>query len=641
MGNVKEERKKDAENGHIHELISRKSIIDKSAKKPYVFISYSSKDWHKVLYEIVYELCMKKGLRVYFDTKFDVGSDSWLKQFQENMSDKNCKAVLAFVSPNYKTSYATLMELMAACEDIASAPKPVLPIYIGNADCTDYENTGLGTRRFPDYSTNDLWDKELELFNELFNNLMASDDVIRNKDRAQAIYSRSKADISPYESRLDKDALFQNESYWKDRYIAKDDIEAKNRHWDELPDNVKNKEKGKIYLNKKGNADLVSMILSGINKNNIDGVNKDLADTVYDKLKAMGYGDVFDEVVDPQVTYHVTVRNGENKNMIPVENGGLVPKPDVEGRDGFVFAGWFVSGTDEEWDFADPVHGDMEIYAKWEAVETETEVEEYKYTIFGEKYEAGSREQGKLMFDAFEALVKRYPECADSLTQRTSVARAEDVKKANTKEADPAYFRGCGKFEVNGRKYLVGTSYGFKAKLAEIKGMFKICGADVSEFVLNGEPLKSNRSIGGHADGKDDAFEYELWGVTYTAHKMVDMINGVFRQIIEKYPEKVQDIAVSDKLTAVVRKSDLEQKTANPSKIKQFNHYKFKEYPVDGEVYCVNAGYNREGCIKQIEKMLILCEESPNAFRIIKEPAKSVRSGNKGGKTGVGELLDS
>ena len=61
MSNVKEERKKDAENGRIYELISRKSIIDKSAKKPYVFISYSSKDWFEVLHEIVYELCMKKA----------------------------------------------------------------------------------------------------------------------------------------------------------------------------------------------------------------------------------------------------------------------------------------------------------------------------------------------------------------------------------------------------------------------------------------------------------------------------------------------------------------------------------------------------------------------------------------------------
>lgn len=55
-------------------------------------------------------------------------------------------------------------------------------------------------------------------------------------------------------------------------------------------------------------------------------------------------------------------------------------------------------------------------------------IEGYKYTIFGEYYEAGSREQGKLMFDAFESLIKRYSGCEEKLTQKTSVARAENVK---------------------------------------------------------------------------------------------------------------------------------------------------------------------------------------------------------------------
>lgn len=271
-------------------------------------------------------------------------------------------------------------------------------------------------------------------------------------------------------------------------------------------------------------------------------------------------------------------------------------------------------------------------------------IEGYKYTIFGEYYEAGSREQGKLMFDAFESLIKRYPGCEEKLTQKTSVARAENVKNANTPEADPTYFRGCKEFEVNGHKYLVGTSYGFKAKIAEIKGMFKICGADLSEFVLNGEPLKSNGSTGKSSGKKsvnnDKIFEYELWGTTHTANKMVDMLNDVFKLIAKKYPGKIKNIAESDKITAVARKADLEQRTANASKVKQFKNYKGKEYSVDGEIYLVNAGYNREGCIKQIERMLILCDENPDVFKITKKPEKSTRSVSKSGKEGLGELLN-
>lgn len=341
--------------------------------------------------------------------------------------------------------------------------------------------------------------------------------------------------------------------------------------------------------------------------------------------------------------YQVVIINAEEKTTLQVKAGGLIPKQICGVKAGFEFEGWFVSNTDEEWDFSNSVYKDMEICAKWEPIKPDS-IEGYNYTIFGEYYEAGSREQGKLMFDAFETLVERYPECADLLTQRTSIARAEDVKNANTPEANPTYFRGCKEFEVNGQKYLVGTSYGFKAKLAEIKGMFKICGADLSEFILNGEPLKSNGSKGENSGKKavenDNIFEYELWGITHTAKKMVDLMNAVFDLIAEKYPERIPNIAESDNITAVARKADLDQGTTNGSKIKQFLHYKGKEHPLNGDVYCVNAGYNREGCIKQIERMLILCDENPNVFKITKEPEKSTRSVSKSGKEGLGELLN-
>lgn len=372
----------------------------------------------------------------------------------------------------------------------------------------------------------------------------------------------------------------------------------------------KNKE-----LPKKLCAVVVQEILESIDYNdnfyngNLDGIVKSIksvcGETVFHAKKG-----------DDTPVYNVVIKNDEEKNSLRVK---------------------------EEWDFSKPVHKDIEICDKWEPIMPDS-IEGYKYTIFGEYYEAGSREQGKLMFDAFESLIKRYPGCEEKLTQKTSVARAENVKNANTPEADPTYFRGCKEFEVNGHKYLVGTSYGFKAKIAEIKGMFKICGADLSEFVLNGEPLRSNGSTGESAGKKtvnnDDIFEYELWGTTHTANKMVDMLNDVFELIAEKCPGKIKNIAESDKITAVARKADLEQGTANASKVKQFKNHKGKEHSVDGEIYLVNAGYNREGCIKQMERMLILCDENQDVFKITKEPEKSTRSVSKSEKEGLGEILN-
>ena len=52
------------------------------------------------------------------------------------------------------------------------------------------------------------------------------------------------------------------------------------------------------------------------------------------------------------------------------------------------------------------------------------------------------------MYDAFAALVERHPDLVENLTQRTSIARADNVKNPNTKDSDPTYFRGCRSFDV-------------------------------------------------------------------------------------------------------------------------------------------------------------------------------------------------
>ena len=117
--------------------------------------------------------------------------------------------------------------------------------------------------------------------------------TISDKESAKGIYPHYNKDIISYDSELDKDLVFENEDYWKDKYILNDDIDEKIRYWKKLTDDDKS-EKGEKYLNKKSNADLISMILSGIDKNNIDGVNKSITDAVYAKLNDLGYGDVFD-----------------------------------------------------------------------------------------------------------------------------------------------------------------------------------------------------------------------------------------------------------------------------------------------------------------------------------------------------------
>ena len=96
----KKARRKSAEEGNIR-WIKDNCIRTKDGNEDYVFISYKSDDYVKVLDEILYNTCKKYGLRVYFDTNFDENSDSWITQYYENMKSTHCKAFIAFLDDAY------------------------------------------------------------------------------------------------------------------------------------------------------------------------------------------------------------------------------------------------------------------------------------------------------------------------------------------------------------------------------------------------------------------------------------------------------------------------------------------------------------------------------------------------------------
>lgn len=296
--NAKEERKRDAQTGHIKELKDKGYICDRKSKKDYVFISYSSLNWKEVLHDIVYTTCKKYGLRVYFDTKFDEGSDSWITQFMDNMKSDYCKAVLAFFSPEYDSSYATLMELMAS-QSTKCGNVIVLPVILGNSVVESIDNTGLGTYRFSDNSTNDLWEKEKELFDIFFNQMVAFG-KFSNIEQAKALYhglsKNSSSSEKAYWEELEFDALLSNESYWKSLGIYTE--EEKKKHWESLGEADIGK-KNDVFLTKKDNYLLMHLLKDKMDKNNIDGINMDIPEAIKQKLEK-SCGSVFDKsLIEP------------------------------------------------------------------------------------------------------------------------------------------------------------------------------------------------------------------------------------------------------------------------------------------------------------------------------------------------------
>lgn len=423
----------------------------------YVFISYRGNSWKTVLTEIVYKLQKEYKLRIYFDKVFASDTNIWIKQFIKNMDSSHCKACLCFIDEGYVTSYATLLELMHAMNPRSKLRESIFPVSFPiNWGKLDSEEGDTGLGKKD--PDNPAWQEEKRAFDHEFN-----------------IIKKSYPNVEEY--------------YYSD---------------------------GEEDLRGCDCKDIMAIIQP---KNKRDYVNEDAyyRQFIVDPLKKK-CPSVFADVKIPE--YKVTIENDGKQTTLQIKEGECVPKQDSGVKDGFDFGGWFVSGTNEEWDFSTPIHKDIEIYAKWGSTDTIIKNDEHVYTIFGQEYHAGGREQGKLMFDAFEALTTRYPEYAEQLTQRTSVAKAEDVKNANTKNADPTYFRGCKAFNIEGVEYLVGTSYGYKAKLSEIKGMFKICGVPLSEFVLDGEPLGS-----GHTDPMPPV-EKTLWEYNTKGTRSKLMWNG-------------------------------------------------------------------------------------------------------------------
>lgn len=264
----------------------------------------------------------------------------------------------------------------------------------------------------------------------------------------------------------------------------------------------------------------------------------------------------------------------------------------------------------------------------------------YTYTIFGKEYHAGKREQGKLMYDTFAALAERCPEKIALLTKRTSVDLVDAVTMPNTKEAYPTYFRNCAQFSVLGKEYLVGTSYGLPAKLAEIRGMLKLCGESADKFELHGYVAQTaeRSASGGNLRDKEalviqqyvqDAIEDEtqmhaaFFGKYVTESNVANAYAVTMGLLLQKYPE----LLTADK-----------KLMTDDESIAQ-NYRSAKAIEVDGNRYYVETHSSTDAKRENIRKIVkcLNLSEGEVYFRYFSEAGK--RSAGASGKPGLGELL--
>ena len=66
--------------------------------------------------------------------------------------------------------------------------------------------------------------------------------------------------------------------------------------------------------------------------------------------------------------------NGEEDVVLPTIEGEKVEKPEDPTKEGFNFKGWFSDeALTKAYDFDTTVTGDVTLYAKWEAIKTESD----------------------------------------------------------------------------------------------------------------------------------------------------------------------------------------------------------------------------------------------------------------------------
>ena len=686
----KERRRNDPRVKDITERICRHN-----SGKPYVFISYKSDEWERVLGDIVHKLVMDFGLNVYFDGDFNGHNPLWTEQFPENMEADNCKGIIAFVDDAYTTSYATLMELLysqVGCQQTEppynSVEKPVVTVNLGTLTVIhDKSDTGLGTQSYEDGEANVHWKDEKNLFDELFRKAEKFEIISNtvkpykkakeklNKELCSAMFKEVLAYIGVNDNYIGAGITLKDIVHTIESEFGEDVFEKSDSVIDER------KETEKKISEDRGD-DGKTDYKEGLGKVG-DGKSDALPKPALETIKIISDGLIF-HIKGRDGSYDAFYRKDEGKYTVLAGSklryhDKWTPKRIWEQykekitNEGILLcninnlpistAAKLIEGTStsgKELDTNDFLLAEGESYeVSYDSSKTVADTgiiinpekgdpefpDGYHYIIFGKEFSAGNREQYKLMYDTYRELTIRNPGYAENLTQRKAVAKSNEVKDPGTDHADPMYFRIYDEFEVNGQKYLVGASLSLKDKIREIKGMFDICDEDVSEFILNGEPLEGARKSSKKADldsntCESTGYEYSLWDVSYSAHNLREMIKTVFILVAEKYPNQAIDIAESDNITSIAKKKDIDEKLVQGSVASQFSHYPKEECSVNDKLYYVNGGYNQNGAVKQIEKMLDLCGEKSSVFALNSTPQKSFRGGKRNGKEGIGNYMD-
>ena len=529
--------------------------------EPYVFVSYASKD-KEYVYPTVVEL-RNRGFNIYIDAEFkEVATRNWLDQAKEKLMSADCRGIITFLSINYMRSYACFIEqlinLSGEMEEDRGEALPVIYIALDDKMTSKQEISSYITK-----------------------------DDIRKESQSQSVTMETEECEILKQTFLD--CSFQD--FDTPEKVSVEIGKIKNKH------NVVTK-MNKFVLGH-GNINFqtfetVNQCVDLLEKNFTNNKNKDIE---LEKLQELINGA---QNIDLSVEKEVVVQQiEETKEESKEEKLADVIVEDV------------CDNSEENADIDEAFEETADTLTKKKTSVTG----DITYTLYGEEY---TENQSDMMLRFFAQVLKRHQEFVAELPEYKGMNCASGVdysKPENRTEDMPSYFRVCQYFTYeNGQSVCIGTAYSVNDKLKKMAMLMNIVGEDLSVFSSEQIELPKVKKAGekGATEGgsRGALLKFTVFGQAYEANQS-DMLGIIFSKIIDKHPDKLQNIAKQITCVDLVDYTDV-AKDDRPCYFRS----SLNVYEVDGVKYSVGGGFSMKDKIRMIGNLIALCEEDEDCVSI-------------------------
>lgn len=239
------------------------------------------------------------------------------------------------------------------------------------------------------------------------------------------------------------------------------------------------------------------------------------------------------------------------------------------------------------------------------------------YWVYGEKH---SGDQSDMMFDTFEAVLKKHSDILDSaVSQCTCLAYEEGLVRPD--KTPVTYFRVKREIEVSGKKVYIGASYSLGDKMSQIARVIDLSGDDTDSvlkidsddgrFVIPQKRKKADAIIKeptnmgetSRRGRRGDEIEYYVYGTKHVGDQ-ASMMYDTIEAVLKKHPE-ILDTAI-EKCTCLAYRDGLSKSDGSP-----VTYFSVKtQISVNGKDVFIGASYGLAAKIAQVTKVANLAGEN-------------------------------